>query len=294
MKWLGCVLLTVLAILPLTTQAADVSVTATVPSPTPPTPADTVVIFRGIAYPNSQVTIQRQGTILATVPADPQARFDVTFGNQPTGIFTYALFAEDARGVVGRESNFTLSISQGTTTTVSGIFLGPTIGADQSTIKLTETVTVLGTTAPSSEVTIYVASEETTTFKVTAGTDGLWTKQFLGSDLGIGDHNVKSKAVAPTQEISGFSNTVPITVTEPPPPPEPEPTPTPAPAPAPDPCDGKNRADINCDGKVNLVDFSILLFYWKKTNPANARADISRDGVVNLTDLSILLFHWTK
>jgi hypothetical protein len=50
------------------------------------------------------------------------------------------------------------------------------------------------------------------------------------------------------------------------------------------------RSDINGDNKVNLTDFSILLFNWNTTDPD---ADINQDGIVNLTDFSILLFQWT-
>ena len=50
------------------------------------------------------------------------------------------------------------------------------------------------------------------------------------------------------------------------------------------------RADFNSDGKVNLVDFSILLFNW---NTADTGTDLNSDGRVNLTDFSILLFNWT-
>ncbi|MBI3571906.1 hypothetical protein HY091_00005, partial [Candidatus Kaiserbacteria bacterium] len=51
--------------------------------------------------------------------------------------------------------------------------------------------------------------------------------------------------------------------------------------------------DLNCDGGVNLTDFSILLFFWKATNPTNARADINHDGSVNVVDFSIMLYQWT-
>jgi hypothetical protein len=59
------------------------------------------------------------------------------------------------------------------------------------------------------------------------------------------------------------------------------------------PVDNCIRSDLNCDGRVNLTDFSILLFYWNQANPANARADINRSGVVDLTDFSIMLYDWT-
>jgi hypothetical protein len=57
--------------------------------------------------------------------------------------------------------------------------------------------------------------------------------------------------------------------------------------PSPDFC---RRSDLNTDGKVNLVDFSILLFHWNSTNPL---ADINLDGKVNLVDFSVQLFCWT-
>ena len=52
----------------------------------------------------------------------------------------------------------------------------------------------------------------------------------------------------------------------------------------------KLLADLNGDGRVNLADFSILLYYWGTSNPT---ADLNGDGVVDLSDLSILLYYWT-
>src|SRR3990167_3405003 len=54
-----------------------------------------------------------------------------------------------------------------------------------------------------------------------------------------------------------------------------------------------NVADFNDDCKVNSVDFSILLFYWKTSPPfANTRVDINGDNKVDSIDFSILLFNW--
>ena len=49
-------------------------------------------------------------------------------------------------------------------------------------------------------------------------------------------------------------------------------------------------ADLNHDGKVNLADFSIMLFYWGTSTPL---ADLNGDGKVDLRDMSILLYYWT-
>ncbi|MBI2046241.1 MAG: hypothetical protein HYT28_02380 [Parcubacteria group bacterium] len=57
----------------------------------------------------------------------------------------------------------------------------------------------------------------------------------------------------------------------------------------------ENSADFNGDNKVNSVDFSILLFFWKTSPPfANPGVDINKDGKVDSVDFSILLYHWNK
>lgn len=52
-------------------------------------------------------------------------------------------------------------------------------------------------------------------------------------------------------------------------------------------------ADFNYDGKVSLIDFSILLGFWKASPPFKNRCvDINRDLEVNSIDFSILLSQW--
>jgi|SRR3989344_2611857 len=50
-------------------------------------------------------------------------------------------------------------------------------------------------------------------------------------------------------------------------------------------------ADINDNGKVDLVDVSILLNNWG--TPKNKSTDLNGDGKVNAKDLSILLSKWS-
>jgi len=54
-----------------------------------------------------------------------------------------------------------------------------------------------------------------------------------------------------------------------------------------------NGADFNRDKKVNSVDFSILLAFWKAIFPfANPCVDVNSDKKVNSVDFSILLSQW--
>lgn len=50
-----------------------------------------------------------------------------------------------------------------------------------------------------------------------------------------------------------------------------------------------SSGDVNNDGKVDLLDLSILLAQY---NTPNSQADCNHDGSVNLLDLSILLSHY--
>jgi hypothetical protein len=51
-------------------------------------------------------------------------------------------------------------------------------------------------------------------------------------------------------------------------------------------------SDVNGDGKVNLVDFSVEAYWYKKANPPKAY-DLNGDGKVNLIDFSIMASHWS-
>ncbi|NTV44113.1 MAG: hypothetical protein HGA67_00250 [Candidatus Yonathbacteria bacterium] len=55
------------------------------------------------------------------------------------------------------------------------------------------------------------------------------------------------------------------------------------------------QSDFNCDKKINSIDFSVLLYYWKSSPPfKNSSVDINKDGKVDSVDFSILLYRWGR
>lgn len=254
----------------------QITVTATVPSPIPPETPVTAVTLQGIAYPSSTVTVLKDSAVAVQVPADPQARFNITVGSLSAGSYTFGVYGTDADGRPGPTVNFTVTLTTGTTVTITGIFLGPTIAADKTLVSAGETLTLLGTTSPSSDVHVYVSSDAEQEFAAQASSTGAWSKQILASELNVGEHTARSKAEDPSGAVSEYSNSVAFSV-----------------ASVADPDAGYLRADVNTDGRVDLIDFSILLFYWAQRNPNHPRVDINRDGVVNIIDFSIMLFYWT-
>jgi hypothetical protein len=95
-----------------------------------------------------------------------------------------------------------------------------------------------------------------------------------------GSHSLLAKATDIAGNV-GSSSVLSVTISQPSPnPPPPSPSPPPPPA---------ITGDLNGDGKVNLLDLSILLRNW---NNLGGPADLNHDGIVNVIDLSILISNW--
>lgn len=52
-------------------------------------------------------------------------------------------------------------------------------------------------------------------------------------------------------------------------------------------------ADFNGDNKVDIIDLSILLYYYGRCGLDVTRYDLNQDGCVDFPDVSILMYYWT-
>lgn len=252
-----------------------VTISATVPTVIPPGPTLPIVQLSGIAAPGAIVTITRDSTLISTIVAGAGADYSIILGTEPIGQHEYLLAAQDEVGGILGSQTLALNLQSGSTTIVSGIFLGPSINIDKTEVELGQNVTLSGQTAPGSSVTVTVSSLQALDFSVVAANDGTWTRVVNTDSVGTGQHSAKARAVTTGNTISAYSPSVSFIVNPY------------------DPATGKAPSDINMDGFSNLIDLSILLFFWHTNNPVNPRADINRDGYVDIIDFSILLFQWT-
>lgn len=64
----------------------------------------------------------------------------------------------------------------------------------------------------------------------------------------------------------------------------------------PSPCDNLalQVVDLSGDCRVDIIDLSILLYYYEQTGPQISRYDFNDDNAVDFPDLSILMFYWTS
>lgn len=245
-----------------------VPITAPIPS----------VIFSGRAYPLSKVVALKDGQIAISTIAGPDARFEMSLTGLAAGNYNFAVYGEDSKGVRSHSFTFPSYITSGATAKVSGIFLAPTIFVNKSEVKRGDTIAIFGQSAPMAEVTIAVNSEEDFFVKTVADKDGVYLHNLNTATLAAGQHLTKSKA-AVGGEISPFGKAIGFVVGT-------------KNVLAKPPTQASTKGDLNNDKEVNLVDFSVVAYWYKRPVPP-ASADLNGDKKVDLVDFSILAYYWT-
>ena len=86
------------------------------------------------------------------------ATFNTSLANLSSGNYTFNVFSEDSRGRRSDSFTFPVTVTSGATTTISGIFLSPTIDVDKTEVKKGDTLTIFGQSAPTSQISIAINS----------------------------------------------------------------------------------------------------------------------------------------
>jgi hypothetical protein len=235
------------------TAAADVTSTVTVSGVQP----DTTASFAGYASPDAFVTITDGAAVVGTVSANASGVFSKTLTNQTPGNHNFGLTATDTHGDATPVISFALNLQDHADTTVTNILLPVTL-TTQTGVR----PTLLGTGTPGNTLTLFIDSGSLTESTTVTAT-GAWSRT-LTTQLTPGNHTAYVVASGPSGLISAPSQTVSFTVT----------------------C---LIADYDCSSHVDMVDFSILMYYWGTSNPT---ADLNGDHIVDLTDFSIMMFYW--
>jgi len=262
-----------------TTESLGISVTIAepeIPPPGPPFPGGPAlaeIIFKGKAYPSAFLTILKNGKVAATFFAESSGLFETKLTGLQGGRYVFSVWAEDTKGRRSVTLSFELEILTGTVTTISEIFISPTIEVFPTQVERGGEVSIFGHSFPENDIRIHISplneiKETQTSLK------GEWLYKLDTEGLADGQYDVKAKAFHGDGDQSQFSQKLSFLV-----------------VPKVDlVCWG---ADLNFDGRVDIIDFSILLYFWEETNPANRCADINFDGIVDIFDFSIMMYWWT-
>lgn len=256
------------------------------PPISPPGPVNTtdtfdVAVFKGSAYPGSIISLIKNGILLATIPANPDGTFELHVRNLSPGTYSFGIRAQDSNGLTSKLLTFSIYVSSAVATMVEGIFIPPTITSDKIEVKKGDPITFSGYSVPNAEVRLSVSLTTEIIKKAKAGIDGSWFYIIDSSALENGDNTAKARSLT-GNDISIYSDPLSFRVGD-----------TNRLRPKISGLGGfRKRCDLNDDGRVNLLDFSIMAFWYKRlTFPP--RVDLNSDKSINLTDLSILAYCWT-
>jgi len=245
--------------------------------PAPYRSGDGRVIINGSAFPNSAVTILVDGQIADSVRADASGRYSITLDEIARGAYTFGVYATGPNNVKSSTFSTSFTVSGARTSSLSNINVVPSIAVSPDPVNPGQELTVSGYALPNATISLENGRNNTSIksdLTATSNSSGFWTTSVSTNNFSNGTYRVRARASQDGGAQTNFSEYTFYGVGQA--------------------ADVPLNTDLNRDGKVNLVDFSILLFWWNGTGgDSDPPADINRDGRVNLTDFSILLFNWT-
>ena len=251
-------------------------------SETPPGPSigstgSATVNFSGFASPDAQVTVLQNGQVATVVQAKNDASFslDIVTGS---GNQNFALYAQDRTGTRSSLNSVFVNITGNGSITVPPLLLAPTLQTSLTRVDRGTPVSFSGYSAPVSSIALTLTSNVGVNQNVTLETDsrGQYSYTLVTKNLPLGNYSLTTQSTF-RGLTSILSRSIGFVV---------EPN-----AIALRPADGI-CSDFNKDSRVDLIDFSILIYWYNKADPP-ARVDCNNDHLVNLVDFSILMYNWT-
>jgi hypothetical protein len=240
-----------------------------------PYPPD--VTLSGWAYPAASMTILQDDAKVGDIGASVDGSFMFAVPDVTKGMHTYLVWARDTDGLKSAPHTATFWVEENTQTIISNILIPPTIKVAANSVSIGVNIEVMGQSMPGKKVQVAAyppgQSKNTVIQETTAGANGRWTVLFPTTGWTMGTYSLQARALHNDYGWTLYGETVKCGVGES--------------LSEDSPC---ARSDINKDGKVNLVDFSILMYNWGSTND---KSDINKDGKINLVDFSIMMYCWT-
>lgn len=239
---------------------------------------DAQVTISGFTAPRSTVTTLVDGKIAQTATAGTNGEFSITILAIARGAYTFGIYSTDAAKVRSSTFSTSFTVTGARASALSNILIAPTVLATPDPVNPGQVLTLSGYAVPNAALAIDNEKEGNTSsrksFTAQSNAAGVWSVTVDTNGLAAGTYKARAKATLVSGLGTNYSTYTLYGVGQA--------------------ADRGLNSDLNRDGKVNLVDFSILLFWWGTAGgDSNPPADINADTKVNLTDFSILLFNWT-
>lgn len=244
--------------------------------------ARSLVAFEGQSMPFGVVTLRIDGEPVASTTSDQLGRFSFTAKNLSRGTYRFELFATDPKGTQTNTVSFNTTVKDRSVLKFDTIVLSPTLTSNLSTAVRGGVVTLSGYGTPNINLLITALDSALATTFYTAHTDQSGAYSYtLTAPSTYGQLTLTTRMVEATSTVSR-----PITLV----------------------VGGANvprgnegncpvKADLNADCRVNLIDFSILIYWYRGTISDTFRAIektmLSGDGKADFVDFSVMMYHWT-
>jgi len=234
------------------------------------------VYITGTAWPRADVFALVDGQVAESVRADSDGTYTILIDEIARGAYTFGVYGVDDNEIRSHTFSTSFTVSGARAVTLSNINITGTIAVSPDPVDPGVTATVAGYTQPNAQVTIEYRPQggQAKTLLATSGADGSFSTSLSTSGLQRGTYEIRFRTEPTSGVASDFTDWFYFGVGEE--------------------AEAPINADLNRDGRVNLIDFSILLFWWDTAGgDSDPPADINRDERVSLTDFSIMLFNWT-
>ena len=205
------------------------------------------VILDGWAYPGSRVTFLQDGEKIVEKTANGKAEFEFSIPSLNNGLYTFNIWATDSDGTKSSTYGSTFWVEENTQTNVSNIVLPPTISLVKESVEMGENLEFYGQSVPNDKIEIILYSPVSNFIvknEETVSAAGRWISVFPTVLMEKGIYKAKAHTFHEGVGFSDYGRILDCGVGE---------------KVETGPC---VRSDLNKDGKINLVDFSILMFNW--------------------------------
>ncbi len=245
-------------------------------SPAPATLEAPSILLKGYAFRQGDVIIFKDGQEISRLKSGNDAKWKSQIKNLIPGTYNFSVLGIDKLSRRSSLVNFTTLVSEGVQVTLSDIFVPPTLTLSSTQLQVGEEIILSGESVPNALVKI--SAEDRDYGSTTVSSDGSYQKIIpINGFFTIGNHMLKAKSILVEGLESSYGTIMSFSVgslasTEE---------------------AGCVGGDQNCDGGINIADFSIMAYWFKRGNPPPG-VDLNADGRISIEDFSILAYYWSN
>ncbi len=115
---------------------------------------DTTFVISGKTSPGSAVTILEDGAVIGTATADSSGKFSKEFSAQEPGVHSYSVYSTDVNGISTSTISYSVSLSSHTETKLFNVILPPTVQLSAQEIAADKDLAISGWAVPGATVTL--------------------------------------------------------------------------------------------------------------------------------------------